>query len=40
MKALALKLKELAMKLLDIMLMSAYPPSNHTTDQWWNYIDY
>ena len=40
MKTLALKIKELALKLLDILILAAYPSTNQKADNWWNYIDY
>jgi hypothetical protein len=40
MKALKVRLKDLAIKLLDVMLAAAYPPSNQKADDWWKYVDY
>ncbi len=40
MKALVLRLKEFATRLLDIILMAAYPPPSRKADDWWNYVDY
>jgi|WetSurMetagenome_2_1015567.scaffolds.fasta_scaffold638201_2 hypothetical protein len=40
MKALALRLKKLAVKLLDLILMAAYPSLNEKPDNWWKYVDY
>jgi hypothetical protein len=39
MKAFAIKVKNLAVRVLNIILVTEYPGLNQRPSDWWNYID-
>ncbi len=40
MKVFVLKIKDFLLKVLDVLVTAAYPPSSQNADDWWKYVDY